>query len=188
MVPNSYDPVFGATAGVAGALIGLLFVAISVAQDRLQESRDTQIHRIRASASLTAFTNALVVSLFALIPGTNLGQPTLYVSVIGFSFVVGSLLSIIRVAGVSWRHLTDLGLMVGLTATFVYQLVTAIRLLHDDHHDGGKIGTLATLVVVCFLIGIARAWELVGGPRIGLIKELHAVAQDHDSDSVRDRP
>jgi hypothetical protein len=168
--PERFDDFFAASAGVAGALIGLLFVAISVASNRLTGPDGAQAHRVRASSALTAFTNALTVSLFALIPGIRLGRPVVAVAIVGLLFVAGSLASLLRVRATQPEALRDATFLVGLVVVFVLQLDLGIRA--GDHPERGPVSSIAVLVIVCFLIGISRSWELIGGPSISLRREL----------------
>jgi hypothetical protein len=175
MLPNGFHDLFNATAEVAGTLVGLLFVAISVSHERITGDR-SQTHRVRASAALTAFTNALMVSLFALVPGLRVGWTALVVSIFGLVFVLASLLSLLRVRDAQPAALRDAVFLVGLAITFGVQLVAGLLELAHPRQDGPAT-TIAVVVIVCFLIGIARSWELIGGPSIMLRHELGALAR-----------
>jgi hypothetical protein len=171
VVPESLHDFFVASTSVAGALIGLLFVAISVSAERLaRETAATQAHRIRASAALTAFANTLVVSMFALIPGQRVGLTALVVAIVGLLFVLASLLSLIRLR-LRWSAFSDLFFLVGLAVVLVIQLDEGLTVIGQPRNTNA-VETIATLVVVCALLGIARSWELIGGPEIGLWHEF----------------
>ena len=189
MVPDNIHDFFITSGGAAGALIGLLFVAISVSSARLeQHTVDAQLHRIRASASLTAFTNALAVSLFSLIPGHKIGPTACVVAAFGLYFVLASLVSLVRGGNLHWKTARDAGFMLGLSAVFVVQLCDGISVwMHPG--DSGSVDTIAMLVVICFLVGIARAWELIRGPEIGLVREISAIARGRlDENAAAGKP
>ncbi len=63
MVISSFSLLFEVIAESAAALIGLMFVAVTVVK-RGSESGSAEMGEFRAAASLLAFTNALVVSVF----------------------------------------------------------------------------------------------------------------------------
>jgi hypothetical protein len=180
VVPDNIHEFFVASAGAAGALIGLLFVAFSVAAERLARAKTgVQLHRVRASAALTAFINALAVSLFSLIPGHKIGVTAMVVGIGGLAFVVASLLSLIRLRQVQLRTLRDPLFLVGLAVVFVVQVIEGAEVLARPGDDSA-VQTIAVLVVVCFLIGIARSWELIGGPSIGITHEVTALVRGRD--------
>jgi hypothetical protein len=181
VVPADIHDFFVASAGVAGALVGLLFVAISVSAERLARTEaPAQVHRIRAYAALVSFTNALAVSLFALIPGEQVGTTSLVVAILGLLFVTASLLSFVRLRQVRWSTARDALFLVFLAVTFVIQLVAGIDVM-ERPGDSGAVETIAILVIVCFLIGIFRAWDLIGGPSIGITHEVVALVRSGEA-------
>ena len=148
MVPPDIHDLFVAAASVAGALIGLLFVAISVAAERLaRDKAGAQVHRVRASAALTAFTNALAVSLFALVPGQKIGPTAVAVGAGGLAFIAAALLSLVRLRQVRWTTARDALFLIGLAVMFVIQLVQGAVLIVTPHNPGA-VSTIAILVIV----------------------------------------
>ena len=196
MVPESIHDFFVASGSAAGALIGLLFVVISVTSERLAKAEaGGQHYRIRAAAAITAFTNALAVSLFALIPVHKIGPTSTAVAILGITFVAAALLSLIRLRQVRWDTLREALFLLVLAVTFVFQLIKGVDVISQPG-DSGAVDTIAILVVACFLIGIASAWELIGGPSIGITQEVTKLVRSHqrsaddsvDEESPEPRP
>jgi hypothetical protein len=170
MVVGGFRDLFVAIATCAATLIGLLFVAMSIAQGRSQ-AHPQEIREFRAAAALLAFTNAFSVALFGLVPGTNVGIPSGIVGLIGVLFTAAGVRTIVALDMEKEERRRQLVLVIALLLVFGYELVYGIQLMIDSHH-GGALTAVALGLIASLLIGIGRAWELVGAWDTGLFASV----------------
>jgi hypothetical protein len=177
VLTGAYRELLPAIAATAAALTGLLFVAMTVArQGPLGGS--VVIQQVRAAASILAFTNALAVSLFGLVPGNNAGYPAIVVAVIGIFFAAAGARSILS-GRLPWRHLPRQVAFISLLLTiFGFELAAGIDLLLHPY-SAGAAELVSDLLIALLLVGIARAWELVGDRDTGIVASI-AVLAGHD--------
>ena len=74
MVPPEFANFFIAGASAGAALVGLLFVAVSIAPERMVTRRAPIERQAVAGSAFTALINAFLLSLAALIPASTLAQ------------------------------------------------------------------------------------------------------------------
>ena len=172
MLTGTFTEFFAAIAGSAAALTGLLFVAMSVAPRTATEERPVVIQQVRAAAAIVAFTNALGVSLFGLVPGNNVGYPAIVAGLAGALFIAAGVRSMIADEKAQRHHVRrQLRLIVALFIIFGFELYAGIALLVDPHHTGAA-ELLGNLLVALLLVGFARAWELIGDRDTGIRASL----------------
>jgi hypothetical protein len=180
LLTESYRELFTAVATCAAGLTGLLFVAISVGPREGVAGRPAVIQQVRAASALVAFTSALAVSLFGLVPHGNAGYASLVSGVFGILFTAASVRSIVTSPDVSFdQALRQSGLIVLLFAAFGGELACGIGLLSNNTSVFGP-GFLSYTLVALLLLGIARAWELVGNRDTGVLASLAVLTgRDH---------
>ena len=181
MAFGTYPALFAATAGAAGALTGLLFVALSVAPRRGPSPVHPVIRQVRVSAALLAFLNALAVSLYSLVPGTNAGYPAVVLGVIGTLFTAAAVRSIVSSHAARREQRRQFGLIGLLLLIFGTELTGGIALLADPA-DSTAVQVISYAMVSSLIVGIARAWELVGDRDTGILASL-AVLTGHQARS-----
>ncbi len=175
MVPVSYHDFFGGCATVAGALIGLLFVAISVSPEKLAGDNASVDHQVKAGAAFSALVNTLVIALVALLPGDGLGAASIALASTGLASTVGLIILL-------WREhkerirIGQVLVLVVLLALYALQLANGIQ-LEASARDLSAVDNQGVLSIVFFLFAIARAWQLVGARDTSLLSTLAEMAQ-----------
>lgn len=171
MVSHEYHDFLIGSSQASAALIGLLFVAVSLAPDRVFGSNASAMRRAQALNAFTAFANAFFTSLAGLIPQVNMGVVAMVSSLISLG-QTAALLFLWR----EWKQEAPLsrGIFLFLVSTAVYgaEFFAGVRYL-GKVTDEGSLSILFACLLAMFFVGLSRAWELMGaGEHPGLIGEI----------------
>jgi hypothetical protein len=168
MVPQAFHDYFLASTGAGAALVGLLFVAVSIAPERTVMSGAPVERRAVALSAYTALLNAFFLSLVALLPQTNLGLAAFVFSVIGLANQCFLGWDLFRHAERKWLSMIN-GAVLILASLLLYsgELYDAILLVLSPTNSA-PIHTLAGLLLGIYALGLTRAWQLLGGRGHGL--------------------
>jgi hypothetical protein len=165
-----------ALAGASAALAGLLFVAVSVAPRDSTDGSPAVIRQIRASAALLAFVNSLAVSLFGLQPGIGIRWPAVVLGITGILFIAAGTRSILSSSATTTQRRGQLGLLNLLLLIFGTELIAGIILIADPREETA-LDVLSAALICSLLVGIARAWELVGDRSAGIFTSIEVLTQ-----------
>jgi hypothetical protein len=186
MVPDSFISFFAASAGSGAALLGLLFVSISISPEEKITANATVERRVLAYAALNSLINAFFISMAALIPSpSNLGIALMIFGVISVAITLQNSFELLRSAQVQGTRnmLRRLPLTVFALLTFLAQCYYGLMLLINPN-NAAPVYYLTTILLVVYVTGIIRAWELLGGIRTTPMK-IFTHSQQKAEDSTK---
>lgn len=190
MIPASFIPFFSISAGAAATLIGLLFVAVSVAPARTVGKGASMSRRSVAESAFTALLNAFLVSLIALIPTAPLSLGALAVTgatLLGFARTL--IQTIARWRGEPSfslpRLLRRLLLPIGMLVVYGLEFWWGVGTYRIYHLSADTCGELAMILIVLQALAIGRSWELLGAQRNSLFSLIGALDEPDDENEAK---
>ncbi len=175
MVPSEFTNFFLGGVGASATLIGLLFIAVSIEPGRVFGVEASSERQAVAAGAFTALANVFFVSLGALIPGSNLGGFVLVLATVALlnTLSVGVGMSRqLRRRQIEGRRAAN-AVVVVLVGFVIYGFEWWYGLsLWQAQYEAYYVRALTYLLVGIFAVGLARAWELLGARRQGLLAWL----------------
>src|SRR5713101_3005037 len=152
MVPEAFNNFFLASAGIGATLVGLIFVAVSIAPEHIVQAHAPIERQAMAASSFTALLNAFFISFGALIPG-NVGLFTLIMSALGLttsSFLAWNLLK----ERVRWQNVVRRVFLILVSfIIYGYEFYCAI-LIFKEPNNVGNFYVLTALLLSVYGIGL----------------------------------
>jgi hypothetical protein len=185
MVLDALNNFFFASAGIGATLVGLIFVAVSIAPEHIVQANAPIERQAMAASSFTALLNAFFISFGALIPGF-IGPMTLIMSALGLinsSLLAWKLLK----ERERWQNVVRrLFLILVSFIIYGFEFYIAILIIKEPK-SVGNIYSLAGLLLGVYGIGLTRAWQLLGARRFGLGGWLSPLQELNETVPIRNQ-
>lgn len=189
MIPASFVPFFSISAGAAASLIGLLFVAVSVAPARTVGKDAPISRRSVAENAFTALLNTFLVSLIALAPSAPL---SLGVLAITGGTILSSVRSLVLMLGRRRKEpsftlvsaLRQLVLPLSMLVIYVLEFKWGVDVFHLARLNDEACGALATILITLEGLAIVRSWELIGAQRNNIFAWIGALDEPDEGDTT----
>lgn len=170
-MPPDFQPFFSASVAASAALIGLLFVSVSIAPERVFGPAAEPTRQAQALSAFTALANVFFISMASLIPKTPFG---IIVTVIALPAVLQTL-ALLRLVP-HWRQSLRLwrGVFLFLVSAGIYgyEIFLGIELWQSSGTNLDALYSVLYVLLGAYAVGLGRAWELLGAPRQGLVASL----------------
>jgi hypothetical protein len=183
MVPPEFGTFFVTCALAAASLVGLLFVAVSVApEDTIMEGAPVDRQAVAATA-WTAFINVFFIALGAQIPHTNVGGFVVLFGGIGL-LSTAVLLRIVPRGDPDWQTLVRRLVLLAISTAIYVAEIWQGALLFQSPLRVGPLYAVQGLLMAVFGNGLVRAWQLLGVRRYGIFSWLNPLHDQKPSQSI----
>jgi hypothetical protein len=153
VVPRSYLEFMITSAGAAGAMIGLLFVAISLRSELVFGPNAPPKVKTLASSSFTSLVNAFALAILAIIPSTN----------IGVGMVVLAVLCLYNTWVLHAKNNfanAQIRVLIVTTINYVAEFAGGVTLMVHQNEQW-IVNGLCYVIFASFIIALNRAWALI---------------------------
>ncbi len=171
MIPDKYIIFMQASTGASATLLGLLFVAIQLAPTRTVGPTAPLGRRATAESTFTALVNVFLISLIGLVPGTNIGKVTVIVALIGLAGTLRLGSDYLHTRPTRRGGVRAVTLVLASLVVYALELLYAVQLIRTPSAVG-SLDNLVDVLIAVYILGLGRAWALVGGQSEGLLDRL----------------
>jgi len=186
MIPPDFQAFFTASVAASAALIGLLFVSVSIAPERVFGPTAEASRQAQALSAFTALANIFFISMASLIPKSPFG---VIVTIIALPAVLQTLLLLRlvphwRQARIVWRGLFLFLVSAGI---YAYEVFLGIELWQSQGANLDALVNVLYVLLGAYAVGLGRAWELLGAPRQGVVATVMDIIGERMDRTAHDK-